>query len=225
MVRRVPSLETDDPAGSKFPDYVAAEIREMIGHQVDGALVNPFYRSAAHVEPIPRMMCPFDVPTETGLIRAVLFTVRETTTVDAILTASVSVSTQSAATACRVGLYQADTPEGGMLPLTCVARSAHDAARWEGGGLDTAPIVDDGAASPATITEVTLDVGVRYAVTLLSVGHTGDPKVTAMAGFRPAAFGPPLGWTLSGQTDLPPTINAGVVEEWSLPWTALAIAD
>lgn len=227
MVVRVPTINTGQDPGDRFPDVVADEVRELIGEHSDGWLINPFYRDPARIEvPLPRVMINNSTDPGDGTLRMVLFTPRADVTIDKILTTAWGGSTHTAAELCRVGIYHVDTPEGGLYPMACIARSAHAASRWEGEGVNEAAIVDDGGETPALIDAVTLEAGVRYGVALLSVGHTGTPGLAASGSFRPNELGPPVGFSMSSQTDLPASIPAGgYVEEWSVPWFGLHIAD
>lgn len=189
------------------------------------ALANPLYLSSSMVEPIPLLLSDDAVEVTAERMQGVLFTMRESADVESILTVARE-STHASATACRLGIYQTAAPVGDVHPLTCISRSAHSADRWSPFSVNEAPIVDDGAEDPETISHVTLVAGVRYAVFLLSAGHSGAVNLAAKKGFRPVSLsGPPRGIELSSQTDLPPEIESGCwFTEWNVPWFGLSIA-
>lgn len=224
--RKILSLNTAQPAGSQFPDPIKAEVQALIAAN-DGLLVNPMYLDPSRVElPAPRLLCTDTSAPTTGKIQMVLFTPRVDFTVDALLTTAWASSTQAAASACRLGIFRAATLDEEITPLTCVARSAHNASRWNGEGTKVATIADNGAASPTNISEVTVEAGERYGAALITVGHTGSPNLQAIGSYRPLTEGPPVGFSIDGQTTLPASIpSGGWVEEWTLPWIGLRVVE
>ena len=197
------------------PGYVAAP--------TNGFLRNPLAVPADEAQPIPSMLAQTYRTLASGELSMTLFTPAVDIEVDTILTACDSSSNQAAATFSRAAIYRVDDI-GWPFAFTCVARSAHSAGRWSGGGLKSAAVVDNGAASPTSITSVVLDQDQMYGVAVLSVGHTGNVRPMSMNGYRESSFLPILSYTASGMADLPPTIaSTGYLEEYQHVWVGLKV--
>ena len=184
-----------------------------------GPLANPDYLHASRLDVVPRLAAQADVTLVSGTALLVHFTPSEDRVVSELLSAAAWDSTMSGASACRLGIYSYNS---GTSTYTCVARSASVANRYQSTfTLNEAAIADNGAASPASITEFELVAGVEYAVAVLAVGFTGTPKITS--GYTStilSALPPRICGSKTGMTDLTPTIT-GADSGYILPWVAL----
>lgn len=164
------------------------------------------------VEVLPRMFIEGTGSggLSSGFVSFSYFTPEVTTTVSTITMVKQGTA-QAGATGARMGLYSVD----GSSNLTCIARTASDATLFQGSdGLNTRAIVDNGAASPAAISNVVLTRGQRYALAVLVVGATTDPQMSRTAlGSDALAFLTPILSTTStgGQTTLAPSYASNVV--------------
>lgn len=184
----------------------------------------PFYSDPARYEPWPQMLnFGGNWSLASGDVPLTLFVPAVDMTVSNIITMGWNDTTQTGATVCKVAIYRVDDVFSGGNKMECIARSGHKADRWNGSVLDTAPIVDNGAASPSPISSVTLTAGQEYAVGFISIGHTGTPKLSALGTFRKNTMLPHLGFFGDGgHTDMPVYINSGWLEEWTYIWFALS---
>jgi len=184
----------------------------------------PLYTDPTRYEVWPQIFNGGGVWTLTsGNMPLTFFTPDTAMTVSNIITMGWNDTTQTGATVCKVAIYRVDDVMSGGNKMTCVARSGHKANRWDGSVIDTAPIVDNGAASPGAISSVTLTAGQQYAVGFISIGHTGTPKVAALGSFRKNTLQPYMGFFGGGgHTDMPVYINSGWLEEWTFVWFALS---
>ena len=184
----------------------------------------PFYSDPVRYEPWPQMLnFGGNWSLASGDVPLTLFIPAVNMTVSNIITMGWNDTTQTGATVCKVAIYRVDDVFSGGNKMECIARSGHKADRWNGSVLDTAPIVDNGAASPSPISSVTLTAGQEYAVGFISVGHTGTPKLSALGTFRKNTMLPHLGFFGDGgHTDMPVYINSGWLEEWTYVWFALS---
>lgn len=197
------------------PGYVAAP--------TNGFLRSPLCVPGDEAQPIPSMLAQSFRTLASGEMTMTLFTPAVDIEVNSILTVCDSSSNQSAATFSRVAIYRVDDINW-PFSFTCVARSAHSAARWSGGGLKSAAIVDNGAASPTAISSLVLDQDQMYGVAVLSVGHTGNVRPMSMNSYRHSGLQPVLSFTNLGMSDLPPTISsAGYIEEYQHVWVGLKV--
>lgn len=183
----------------------------------------PLYTDPDRFEPFPQILCGGgNWVLASGDLPMTLFIPAVNMTVSNIITMGWNDSTQTGASACRVAIFRVDDINVWPADMTCIARSAHKADRWNGAVVDTAPIVDDGAASPNAISSVNLTAGQQYAVGFLSVGHTGSVKLSALGGFRKNTLLPHVGFFGNGgYTDMPVHLTGGWIEEWTFPWFAL----
>lgn len=188
-------------------------------------MMYPQYVESSRFEPWPQIMCAGgNWSLATGDLPLTLFIPGVDMTVNNIITMGWHDTTQAGATACRVAIYRVDDiyADNPADRFTCIARSGHKADRWNGAVLDTAPIVDNGAASPSPISSVTLTAGQQYAVGFMSVGHTGTVKLSALGVFRKNTLTPHIGYFGDGgYSDMPEHIVGGWLEEWTYIWFAL----
>lgn len=114
------------------------------------------------------------------------------------------------ATYSKMGLYTV----AANGELTCVARTASEPTLWESSvGIKQSTIVDNGAASPAALSEYELKRGQRYALACLFIGTTAPQlqranlSQTTVASLTPAL----ASQSTEPQTDLPATLAAAKV--------------
>lgn len=182
----------------------------------------PMYMDPARFEPFPQIMCHNNWVLESGTLPMTLFIPSVDMTVSNILTMGYYDSDQTGASACRVAIFRVDDIYTWPANMTCIARSAHKPDRWNGGVLDEAPIVDDGAESPSPISSVTLTAGQQYAVGYMSVGHSGVVRLSALGTFRKNTLAPHIGYFGdSGYADIPVHLTGGWIEEWTYIWFGL----
>lgn len=185
----------------------------------------PMYAdSSTYFEPWPQLMCyGGNWVLASGDLPLTFFTPAVNMTVSNIITMGWNDTTHTNATDCRVAIYRVDDVFSGGNKMECIARSGHKADRWNGSVLDSAPIVDNGAASPSAISSVNLIAGQQYAVGYMSIGHTGTPKLSALGTFRKNTLLPHVGYFGDGgHSSMPVYVTSGWLEEWTFIWFALS---
>lgn len=125
----------------------------------------------------------------------------------------------SGATLVRIVLFRAVSSD----LLNCIARTANDPTILGANNqLFTRPIVDNGAASPALISSVIVQRGLRYAFGVLGVGWSSTPQVGgASTSFNQANMFPMLSAEIAGQTDVGSTYTSGIDASSTLMWGGL----
>jgi hypothetical protein len=185
----------------------------------------PMYSdSSTYFEPWPQLMCyGGNWVLASGDLPLTFFTPAVNMTVSNIITMGWNDTTHTNATECKVAIYRVDDVFSGGNKMECIARSGHKADRWNGSVLDTAPIVDNGAASPSAISSVNLIAGQQYAIGYMSIGHTGTPKLSALGTFRKNTLLPLVGYFGDGgHSSMPVYVTSGWIEEWTYIWFALS---
>lgn len=144
----------------------------------------------------------------TGTLLLTYFDADQTLTVTKLRTFTRNTAAAGGVTLARMGLYLVDTNTGN---LTCIARTASDAAMWSViRVLNERAIADNGAGSPGAISSIMLRQGWRYAAAVLQVGGSTGPTLAGktLAPTMSSVTGPATRRSgyLQTQTDMPATI-------------------
>jgi len=143
-----------------------------------------------------------------GTLALTYFTPDQTVTVSTLSSASRGTA-QAGATLAKMALFSVDSSGN----LTCIARTASDTTLWQTTQtLYSRAIVDDGAATPNSISSVTLQRGQRYAFSVLHVGSTTAPTLAGKGGIAGLLSATPRrGGYATAQTDIPANITAATI--------------
>lgn len=174
----------------------------------------------SRIEAFPRLLISNSVSLTSGTAMFTYFTPTRRMTVGNIVT-FIRGTAAATVTTSKVGLYTV----AANGDLTCIARSANTTGLWTPAtpAVATAPIADDGAASPGAISTVEISPAQRYAIGLLFVGTTApQPGISNVGGGTLNALAPRLAAAVSAQTDLLSSYASGSLSALgSVIWAAV----
>lgn len=197
-------------------EFFSPDGSTIYGQPLTPSVSNPglgLYATPARLENIPRTIASNVASLSSGFTELNHITPDRDFVVSNILTLQRG-TVAATITLAKLAIYQVS----GVNNFSCIARSANNTSRWTVNGLDTASIVDDGAASPSLISSVTLRSGTEYAIALLIVASTA-PQLAGMSThatfnvLTPRTFSSSAG----SQTDLPVSysgLGAGAGGHW-----------
>jgi hypothetical protein len=183
------------------------------------------YNSSTYLEVFPKMVADAQRSLASGTVIVTHFTPDVDKAVSKLAT-HCSGTLASGLTTAKMGIYSYD----GSNNYTCLARTANNTALWNTvTGVFEGAVADDGAATPHAISSVTLRAGTEYAFAVIAIGTTmpqlGGRAINGLGSGNSLGIvfynGKRMAFTISGQTDLAPTLTASNASA-SLLWGAMS---